>query len=77
MGFWESCLLRITNMHCIKSITMFEDDVTGPEYALVMQGVLLGCLGWWRDVCNLKNVLPSLGCLNSLIMALPTSFLAR
>ena len=27
-GFWGSCLIRVTSMHSIKSIRMFEDDVT-------------------------------------------------
>ncbi len=49
----------VTNMHDIKSIRMFEDDVTWPEHVFVIQGDSLGrVLGWWSDVCNLKN-----GCL--------------
>ncbi len=39
-----SCLIRVTSMHCIKSVRMFEDDVTWP--ALVIQGGSLGGLGW-------------------------------
>ncbi len=31
-------------------------------------------LGWWSDVCNLKNVLPSLGCHRILIRVLPSAF---
>jgi hypothetical protein len=27
-----------------------------PEHALEIQGSAVGGLGWWRDVCNLKNV---------------------
>ena len=49
----DSC---VTGMHDIKSIRMFEDDVTSPGHALVIQGNAVGSLGWWRDVCNLKNV---------------------
>ena len=38
-----------------------------------------GVLGWWRDVCHSKNVLPSLGCHRMLIRGffLPPSFLLR
>jgi hypothetical protein len=50
-GLCGSCLIRATSMHHIKSIRMFEDDVTWPEHALVMQGGSLGGLGWWSDVC--------------------------
>jgi hypothetical protein len=39
-----SCLIRVTSMHYIKSIRMFEGDVTSPEQALAIQG---GCLGVW------------------------------
>ncbi len=48
-----------------------------PEHALVIEGGSLGGLGWWSDVCNLKNVLPSMGCLTILISVLRPSFLAR
>jgi hypothetical protein len=48
-------------MHYIKSIRMFEDDVTYPEHALVIQGGSLGGLGWWSDVCNLRNVFAFFG----------------
>ncbi len=40
-----SCLNRLTSMHDMKSIRMFEDDVTPPEHALVIQGGSLG--GVW------------------------------
>jgi hypothetical protein len=46
----------VTSMHCIKSRRMFEDDVTSPEHALVIQEGSLGGSGWWGNVCNLKNV---------------------
>ncbi len=75
-GLCGSCLIRVTSMHCIKSIRMFEDDGTSPEHAIVIQGGSLGGLGWWSDVCNLKIVLPSLGCLSILIRVLALSFLA-
>ena len=39
-----SCLIRVTSMHDIKSIRMFEDDVTWLEHALVIEG---GFLGVW------------------------------
>ena len=55
-GLCGSCLIRIASMHYIKSICMFEDDVASPEHAFVIQGVLIEGLGWWSDVCNLKNV---------------------
>ncbi len=45
-GLCGSCLIRVTSMHYIKSIRMFEDDVTSPEQALVIQG---GLLGVWVD----------------------------
>jgi hypothetical protein len=51
-----SCLIRVTRMHNIKSIRMFEDDMTGPEHALVIQGGSLGVLGWWSYVGNFKEV---------------------
>jgi hypothetical protein len=39
-----SCgIVRVTSIHYIKSIRMFEDDV-------------IGGLGSWCGVCNLKNV---------------------
>jgi hypothetical protein len=28
------CLIRVTSMHYIKSIRIFEDDITSPEHAL-------------------------------------------
>jgi hypothetical protein len=49
-GLCESCL-----MHDIESIRMFENDVTCPDHALVIQGGSLGGFGWWCDVCDLKN----------------------
>jgi hypothetical protein len=55
-GFCGNCLIRVASRHYIKSIRMFEDDVTSPGHALVIQGNAVGSLGWWRDVCNLKNV---------------------
>ncbi len=30
-GLCENCLIRVTSMHYIKSIRMFEVDVTSPE----------------------------------------------
>ncbi len=69
-----SCLIRVTSMHYTKSIRIFVDDVTSPEHALVIQGGSLWCLGWWVDVCNLKNVLPSLGYHSILIRVLPSAF---
>ncbi len=51
-----SCLIRLTSMHDMKSIRMFEDDVTSPEHALVIQGGSLGWFGLVECVCNLKNV---------------------
>ncbi len=41
---YGSCLIRVTSMHYKKSIRMFEDDVTSPENALVIQE---GFLGVW------------------------------
>jgi hypothetical protein len=73
-GLCESCLIRVTSMHYIKSIRMFEDDVTWSKHALVNQGGSLWGLCWWRDVYSLKNVLPSLGCHSILIKALPSAF---
>ncbi len=55
-GFCGSCLIRFASMHYMKWIRMFEDGITSPEHAVVIQGGLLGGLGWLRDVCNLKNV---------------------
>jgi surface protein len=46
-------------MHDIKSIRMFEDDVTRPEHARVIQGSSLGELGWWHDACSSKNLCSS------------------
>ncbi len=43
-----------------RDVSMFEDDVTWPYHALVMQGGSLG--GSFGLVCHLKNVMPSLGC---------------
>ncbi len=48
-----SFLIHVTSGHYIKPIHMFEDDVTPPEYALVIPGGLLGSLGWWSDVCRM------------------------
>jgi hypothetical protein len=40
-----------------------------------MQGGSLGGLGWWREVFNLKNILPSLGCHSIFfISVLPSAF---
>jgi hypothetical protein len=50
----RSCQIRVTSMYYIKSIRMFEDDVTWPEHAVVIKGGL----GRWRNICNLKNVCP-------------------
>ena len=72
----ESYEICVTSMHYIKSIRMFEDDVTSPEEFVVIEGGSLGGLGWWSDVCNLQNVLPSSGCLSILLRALRPSFLA-
>ena len=69
-------LIRVTSMRYIKSIRMFEDDVTSPEEFVVIEGGSLGGLGWWSDVCNLQNVLPSSGCLSILLRVLRPSFLA-
>jgi hypothetical protein len=52
-------------MFYTKSLRMFEDDV--------IQGGLFGSLGWSLDVCNLKNVLSSLGCHSILIKVLPSA----
>jgi hypothetical protein len=35
-GLCGSCLIRDTRKHYIKSIRMFEDDVTKPEHALLL-----------------------------------------
>jgi hypothetical protein len=40
----------------LRLIHIFVDDVMRSEYALVNQGVSIGGLVWWSDVCNLKNV---------------------
>ncbi len=50
-----SCLIRVSSMHYIKSIRMFEDGVTSPECFCDSRRFTRG-LGWWSDVCNLKNV---------------------
>ena len=63
-------LIRVTSMRYIKSIRMFEDDVTSTD------GGSLGGLGWWSDVCNLQNVLPSSGFLSILLRVLRPSFVA-
>ncbi len=42
-------------MHDIKSIPMFEDDVTSSDHAIVIQGGSLWYLGWCSDLCDLKN----------------------
>ncbi len=48
------------HQHALHQVDMYvwEDDVTWPELALVIQGGSLGGLGWWSDICQLKN-----GCL--------------
>ncbi len=64
VGFvWKSSDSRVTCMHYIESIRMFEDGVSSLEHAaLVMQGgSLLGGSGRWSNVCNLKNCLASWG----------------
>ncbi len=40
-----SCLICLTSMHDMKSIRMFEETVTSPEHALVIQGGSLGGVG--------------------------------
>ena len=70
-GLCGSSLICVTSMHSIKSIRMFDDIVTWPEHALVIQGGSLGGLGWWSVVCNLMNVWPSLGCLSILTRCFP------
>ncbi len=55
-GLCGSCLFCVTSVHYIKSIRMFEDDVSLREQAFVIGGGALGGLGWWSDVCNLKKV---------------------
>jgi hypothetical protein len=46
--FWwvagGGCLIRVASMHYMNSIPMFEDDVTWPDHAIVIQG---GSLGVW------------------------------
>ena len=70
-------LIRVTSIRYIKSIRMFEDDVTSPEEFVVIEGGSLGGLGWWSDVCHLQNVLPSSGCLSILLRVLGPSFLVH
>jgi hypothetical protein len=57
--FCGSCQIRVTRMHYIKSIRMFEDDVTCNVTCTSsinsIKEVHSGFLGWWSDVCNLKN----------------------
>ena len=48
----RSCQIRVTSMYYIKSIRMFEDDVTWLEHALVIEG---GFLGVW--VCGVMYVI--------------------
>jgi hypothetical protein len=43
-GLCGSYLIRITSMLYIKSIRMFEDNVTSPEHAIVIDG---GSIGGW------------------------------
>ena len=69
-------LIRVTSMRYIKSIRMFEDDVTSPEEFVVIEGGSLWGLGWWSDVCNLQNVLLSSGCLSILLRILRLSLFA-
>jgi len=45
-GLCGRFLIRVTSMHYIKSIRMFEDDVTSPEEFVVIEGGSLGGLGW-------------------------------
>ncbi len=46
-GLCGICLIRVTSMHDIKSIRMFEDDdVTSPEHAIMIQGGSLGVWVW-------------------------------
>ncbi len=47
-GLYGSCLIRFTSIHCLKSIRMFEDDVTWPEHALVIPG---GYSRWFVERC--------------------------
>jgi len=49
---------KLSDQHALPQVDtyMFEDDVTRPEHALVIQGASLGGLVRWSDVCNLKNV---------------------
>jgi hypothetical protein len=58
-GLCGSCLIRVTSMHYIKSIRMFD---------------LLGGLSWWSNVCNLPNVCLLWGVSIS-IRVLPSAFL--
>jgi hypothetical protein len=62
-----SCLIRVTSMHYIKSIRMFEDD--SRRFTRVF-GLVECCMPF-------EEYLPSLGCLSILIRVLPPSFLAR
>ncbi len=53
------CQIFFLMVHYIKSIRMFEDDATWPEYALVIQG---GSLRGWVGGVKFEECLPSLGC---------------
>ncbi len=65
-------------MYYIQANHIFLHDVTWREHALVSKGGSLGCFGWWIDVCNFKNVLPSFGCHSIVIRVIPFAFvLAR
>ncbi len=55
-GLSGSFLIRVTSMHYIKSIRMFEDGIASPKHAFVIQGGSLEGLGRWSDICNLKNI---------------------
>ncbi len=68
-GLCGSCLNWVTSMHYIKSLRILEDDIPWPEHALVIQGGPLGGLGWWSDVCKLKNV-----CLHWAVTVLASGF---
>ena len=39
-GLCGSCLIRVTSMHYIKSIRMFQNEVTSPEYAILIRVLL-------------------------------------
>ncbi len=76
LGWWWWCDVNMVECWCsCGRLSMFEDDVTWLEHALVIQG---GSLGVWVGVYNLKNV-----CLLWAVtvfwsgLFLPPSFLAR